>query len=271
MIQGGGFAFYDFDDPDPETGDYIRLPTRAPVLNEPGISNLRGTIAMAKLGGDPDSATNQWFINLADNSRLDLEENNEFTVFGEVIGVGMSIVDAIALEPIWNASVLNGAFDTLPLIDFANVGVFPDETNLVMVWSIERIHELTFTVTVDRPDLVSVAVGGSTLNVRPTGTATGTATVTVRATALDGRYAEQSFQVTITDRGDFTGDNVIDLADAVEAFRAASGMGTDLIRSDYPTSGADANGDGHLGMEDAVYVLGVLSRYQGRALTGGRA
>ncbi len=50
VIQGGGFTFID--------GSIASVQADPPVVNEPGISNLRGTIAMAKLGGDPDSATN---------------------------------------------------------------------------------------------------------------------------------------------------------------------------------------------------------------------
>ncbi len=65
------------------------------VTNEPELSNVRGTIAMAKLGTDPNSATNQWFISLADNSaNLDVQ-NDGFTVFGIVMDNGMDIVDVI--------------------------------------------------------------------------------------------------------------------------------------------------------------------------------
>ena len=53
---------------------------------------------MAKLDGDPDSATNQWFVNIEDNVNLDTL-NGGFTVFGNVLGSGMDIVDAIDEQP----------------------------------------------------------------------------------------------------------------------------------------------------------------------------
>lgn len=107
VVQGGGFVF---------TSDgVVDVPTDPPVVNEFGLSNLRGTVAMAKLGGDPDSATSGWFVNLADNSANLDEQNGGFTVFGRVLGDGMSVVDAIAAAPIFNAGA---PFDELPLIDY---------------------------------------------------------------------------------------------------------------------------------------------------------
>ena len=91
VAQGGAYRFEPFVGP-------IDVPTDAPIINEVNVSNLRGTVAMAKLDGDPDSATNQWFVNIEDNVNLDTL-NGGFTVFGNVLGSGMDIVDAIDEQP----------------------------------------------------------------------------------------------------------------------------------------------------------------------------
>lgn len=97
VLQGGGFTWGD------KATGYSTIPTVAPVPNEFHVSrsNLRGTIAMAKLGGQPDSATDQWFVNLVDNSAtLDagrsVYSNGGFTVFGRVTASGLAICDQIA-------------------------------------------------------------------------------------------------------------------------------------------------------------------------------
>ncbi|NNF51895.1 MAG: peptidyl-prolyl cis-trans isomerase [Gammaproteobacteria bacterium] len=89
MIQGGGF------DTDFEEGELDK-----PIVNESrnGLSNLRGTIAMARTA-IPDSATSQFFINLVDNRRLDASEYRwGYAVFGRVVE-GMEVADAIAEVP----------------------------------------------------------------------------------------------------------------------------------------------------------------------------
>jgi cyclophilin family peptidyl-prolyl cis-trans isomerase len=82
VLQGGGFVL---------TNNAISpIATFPAITNEFGVgrqfSNVFGTIAMAKLGGDTNSATSQWFFNLADNSFLDAPDTNDFfVVFGHVI------------------------------------------------------------------------------------------------------------------------------------------------------------------------------------------
>jgi VCBS repeat-containing protein len=106
IVQGGGFKT-----------DFSQVPADPAVQNEPGISNTRGTIAMAKLGGNPNSATNQWFFNLADNSSNLNNQNGGFTVFGKVLGNGMQIVDAIAALATTNRG---GAFTNLPVRNYSS-------------------------------------------------------------------------------------------------------------------------------------------------------
>lgn len=86
MIQGGGFS-----------ADMKEKSTRGPIKNEAanGLKNTRGTIAMARTA-DKDSATSQFFINLADNVFLDHGQRDYgYAVFGKVVK-GMDVVDAIA-------------------------------------------------------------------------------------------------------------------------------------------------------------------------------
>jgi len=100
------------------------------IQNEFNRSNLRGTIAMARLGGQVNSATSEWFINLANNSNLDSVDGG-FTVFGQVVS-GMSVVDAIAGLPISNQqTALGGPFGELPLTDQDSDGVGFDDVVLV--------------------------------------------------------------------------------------------------------------------------------------------
>lgn len=92
VVQGGAYRFKLFEGP-------IDIPVGPAVVNEFGASNTRGTVAMAKIDGDPDSATNQWFVNLIDNSANLDTRNGGFTVFGTVLGDGMQVLDAIDALP----------------------------------------------------------------------------------------------------------------------------------------------------------------------------
>ena len=89
MIQGGGY-----------TPGLKHKETDDKIPNESGngLSNIRGTIAMARTG-DPHSANSQFFINVGNNDRLDPKKNTVggswgYAVFGFVIE-GMDIVDKI--------------------------------------------------------------------------------------------------------------------------------------------------------------------------------
>jgi peptidyl-prolyl cis-trans isomerase A (cyclophilin A) len=95
VVQGGGYRFELFVGP-------IDVASKAPVKNEFAASNLAGSVAMAKFDGNPDSATNQWFVNVADNSGNLDTNNGGFTVFGTVLGDGLQILRAIDSLPFVN-------------------------------------------------------------------------------------------------------------------------------------------------------------------------
>ena len=89
MIQGGGF-----------TPDMTQKPTEKAISNEAenGLKNTIGTIAMARTA-NPNSATSQFFINVADNDFLNYKDRTPqgagYAVFGKVTG-GMDVVQKIA-------------------------------------------------------------------------------------------------------------------------------------------------------------------------------
>lgn len=94
VAQAGAFVVLD----DPVSGPgFVRISDFGRVTNEfntgPRRSNVYGTIAMAKKAGDPNSATTDWFFNLADNSaELDVETGG-YTVFGRVLS-GTNVLEA---------------------------------------------------------------------------------------------------------------------------------------------------------------------------------
>jgi peptidyl-prolyl cis-trans isomerase A (cyclophilin A) len=130
IVQGGGFN----TNVNAQIG---AIPTNPPVVNEPVYSNVRGTIAMAKVAGNPNSATSQWFINLSDNSANLDGQNGGFTVFGQVVGNGMTVVDAVAALPRFN---IGSPLTELPLRNYTatdaanNVPI--DNTHLIIVNSV---------------------------------------------------------------------------------------------------------------------------------------
>lgn len=131
VLQGGGFQFLD--------GVYSPLPTDAPIVNEfdSSYSNIRGTLAMATVSGDPNSATSQWFFNLSDNSaNLDFQ-NGGFTVFGQVTGNGMDIIDAISALPRYNLIDVDPALTDVPLNNYS--GTYDAANQLVFINNISSV------------------------------------------------------------------------------------------------------------------------------------
>ena len=199
VIQGGGFIGT-ANTADPTLVTPTQIATFPPIQNEPGISNKRGTIAMAKLDGDPNSATSQWFINLKDNggppSNLDTT-NGGFTVFGKVLGTGMTTVDKIAMLPTYNLqpSDPHTPFGEVPLRNY-NPSDFVRPPNLISIPDIIRIPPFTFLPFSNNTAVATVSISAGrqlVINAKQIGTAS----IALRATDYDGASITQHFTVTV--------------------------------------------------------------------------
>lgn len=192
VVQGGGFTY--------DGSAFGKVDLFAPLINEPGISNRTGTVAMAKLPGDPDSATSQFFINLSDENAAILDaQNGGFTVFGRIPDRDMVLFEEIDALPKGSYPIDPGDgsidLDDVPLRTEAPAPETLDPTQLVRVTSVDSVPVLRWTVTSLTPAIATVSLDGS--DVRVTGRSAGTARIQVRATDLDGLYADQIFTVTV--------------------------------------------------------------------------
>ncbi len=148
VLQGGGWT----------TDSYgiIPIPADEPIENEYGIPNTRGTVAMAKVPADydddgnlipgtgPDSATSQFFFNLADNAEvLDESQNGGFTVFGHVLGGGMQHIDFLA-----NQELHSIVGDSTPLVNWPG-GERPKAPHLERILEITTLTQLDGDVNMD--------------------------------------------------------------------------------------------------------------------------
>ena len=199
VIQGGGFEAPTVSADQPGS-DPVAIPTTGPVQNEPGNLNTRGTIAMAKLGGQPDSATSQFFFNLSDNSFLD-SDNGGYTQFGSVLGSGMTVVDTIGSAFTYDATTYysNTALSDLPLwnVNEDNI-VLPQD--FVQIENADAVTESAlFTYSASSSDsakLTAALNSNGDLVLTRVGSATGTIDVTVTATSkLDNSTATDVFSV----------------------------------------------------------------------------
>ena len=195
IVQTGGFDYW---------GNQIPTWTNiVPSEAANGLSNIRGTVAMALVGSDSNSATDQWFVNLANNSQMDtsyeytnnlgvLTTNPPFTVFAQVIGTGMNTVDAVAALPIYRN--LNAPFNELPLLS-TNTANPVALTNLV---HISRVATIPYFALSSDSAAYAPRISNSTLFIDYTGGTnppTNPVTISLFATDTNGLSTNTSFQV----------------------------------------------------------------------------
>ncbi|HET6251789.1 MAG TPA: peptidylprolyl isomerase [Tepidisphaeraceae bacterium] len=204
VIQGGGFQ-----------PDGTENPTFAPVPSEAGQSNVAGTIAMALTQAGANSGTDQWFINLSDNSSA-LDGNADggpFTAFGSVIYNGMSVADAIGgLQAVDDSAQFpqygpggpnsNNPFTQLPVTP-AYTGSNPASSVPVadmIVTTTIVVPALSYSVTDSNPAVASAAINNGTLTITPAaGVTSGSTNVSITATDLGGGTVTSTFAVNVTD------------------------------------------------------------------------
>ena len=208
IVQGGGFAVPPELNFQPNLDAIEEIPADPAVVNEfsPSRSNTRGTIAMAKLGNDPNSATNQWFFNLNDNSENLDNQNGGFTVFGEALTPeDLAPIDAIAgLQTFDGRGSFSqpppefaGAFSDVPLIvEDAENANFVGINNVTLL----QESELEFAVIDNsNPDLVNATINNGELVLDYADDGRGIARITVQATDLQGDTVEDRFVIAVED------------------------------------------------------------------------
>ena len=177
------------------------IQTGPPVTNEFGLANTRGTLAMTKLANEPDSATCTWFFNLSDNSATLNPEDGGYTVFGQVIGTGMAVIDQVGNAPVVDlSSELNADFTETPVINYTPPNV--STANLILISSIAPITVygsastagavLSFSATSGNPAVATASVAGTILTLQAN--SSGTAEITVTATDSNGNQASTGFR-----------------------------------------------------------------------------
>jgi cyclophilin family peptidyl-prolyl cis-trans isomerase len=200
VLQGGGFSF--------NAGSLNPIPENPPLANEFGMSNVLGTLAMAKKGGDPNSATNQFFFNLGNNSSNLDNQNGGFTVFGKLVGAAdQAVVNALAATPV--STTHPSPFDQIPLNNYNGTNFPTDATDANFIKILDVVvlrhdENLTYSVVAnDNPGLVTattLANDNPILDLSYVHNQVGTAHVTVRATDRYGVTADATVTVTVTEQ-----------------------------------------------------------------------
>ncbi len=189
IVHGGGYPANPLP---PAPAPILRNP---PVPLEYRVPLSRGTLAAYHAPNEPDGATSEWFFNVLDNSAtLGPTTDGGYTVFGRIIGTGLSVVEQIAQVPAF--SISGTPFTRFPVRNFSATLTQLTSANLVAVNSVRVVPiyppsagdptaVLAFAVTPPAASgIITTTVSGSTLTLTPL--AVGAVSVTVRAVDSNG-------------------------------------------------------------------------------------
>ena len=171
--------------------NFTRIVTDPSVVDEPALSNLTGTLAMAKTGA-PDSGSSQVYFNTIDNLNLDgPQSNGGYTVFGRVTAESLSVIADISALP---RGTYTASIDSLPqtLSDWPTTVVpedsIPAPAELVQITEATQLEDLlSYRLGPDGDSsLVSSSLTDTELTLAPVPGATGTTSITIEVKDLDG-------------------------------------------------------------------------------------
>lgn len=209
VLQGGGYKTPTQPAiPVADGSDPVPLVARSPIVNEPGNSNVRGTIAMAKPVGQPNGATSQFFFNLVDNSGS-LNSSNDstgsggFTVFGRLLGqAGVTVVDAMSKAEKFAADgyYTNPEMAELPLWTInGNQNVQPsDFLQIRDASTLPKSELISFTLASSDTSKLTASIVGGNLVLTPVVGQWGNVSITVTGRSLaDNSTASDTFVVSL--------------------------------------------------------------------------
>jgi len=238
VIQGGGFTIVNGADGGISADSVATQPT---IRNEFGVSNTLGTISMATLGGNPDSATSQWFISTGANSDNLDSQNGGFTVFGVVSRDSFEAALELDRRQKFTIYDLGGALGSTPLVRNTNNANF----------TAERFYRFSSVVEVPLPD----GQAGTDTNLSYSlisGSEEGDPVVEISEGELVVGFPSATFggkKTVIVQAEDSVGNTVVDTFKIVmeanyESWRKAVFPAEDVENDLLTGPAADFNGDG---------------------------
>lgn len=270
ILQGGGYTW---------TGSQFASIFRYnPVPLEYNLPNARGTLAAARTS-NINSASSEWYFNTRDNSTiLGTGNGGGYTVFGRVMGSGMTVVDTMAAFQRYN--VTGSVFTDLPLRNVSGNTITTANVAIINSISLASIYPpstgsaasvLALSGQISAPAVVDATISGSNLSLTPK--ALGTVDVIIRATDSNGNVASSTFTITVSGP---TPTSVSAAQGATVVFEAPAGAtayrwqrnGSDLSGGTSATVSVADMQPAEIGLYSALMTTGTTTTASRSAILG---